>query len=60
MAHLVWALAVLQGIPADTWRLVLPKLAMLAPASFSHPDLLLIYEAYLLLDASCAPLALEM
>lgn len=55
VANLFWALAVLKACQADTWSLLLDKLATVPPSSFDHADQHQLYQVYMLLDATGHP-----
>lgn len=52
VANLFWALAVLKACQADTWSLLLDKLATVPPSSFEHADQHQLYQVYMLLEAA--------
>ena len=49
---MLWALAILKACTADTWRLLLDKLANVPAASFDDADKHQMYQVYLLLDTT--------
>ena len=60
-AGLLWALALLKGVPPDTWKSLLERLAEIPASSFDQADLRQLYQMYLLLDSAtdaCALLTL--